>query len=73
MQVQSSCFAHKTDCFLTLLLSSSCVVRRRCLSALKSLPDGVGDWMGDQARISRREDSYFFLLYVVYFCFPCPI
>ena len=28
MQVQSSCCAHKTDCFLTLLLSSSCVVRR---------------------------------------------
>ena len=27
----------------------------------------------NQARISRREDSYFFLLYVVYFCFPCPI
>ena len=80
MQLQSSCFAHKTDCFLTLLLSSSCVVRRascvvrrRCLSSLISLPDGVGDWMGDQARISRREDCYFFLLYVVYFCFPCPI
>ena len=27
MQVQSSCFSHKTNCFLTLLLSSSSLLK----------------------------------------------
>ena len=65
MQVQSSCFAHKTDCFLTLLLSSSS-------SSVLKFPN-IPARRGWKLRISRREDSYFSLLSVVYFSFPCPI